>query len=73
MKKLYSISFLFIALTSFAQRPITPSDIYKIQSVSDPQISPDGKWVAYVLSAPDSISMVCVLTDHNNKLDDFGL
>ncbi len=55
MKKLYLLPFLFIALTSLAQRPITPADIYKIRSISDPQVSPDGKWVAYVLSAPDSV------------------
>lgn len=36
------------------QRPITPSDVYKIKSISDPQVSSDGKWVAYVLSTPDS-------------------
>jgi len=29
--------------------------VYKIKSVSDPQLSPDGKWVAYVLSTPDSV------------------
>jgi len=38
----------------FSQRPITPSDVYKIKSLSDPQVSPEGKWVAYVLSTPDS-------------------
>ena len=37
-----------------AQRAIRPSDIYRLKSVSDPQVSPDGKWVAYVLSTPDS-------------------
>lgn len=48
---------LVLALPSlvFAQRGINPSDVYKIKSISDPQISPDGKWVAYVLSTPDSV------------------
>jgi dipeptidyl aminopeptidase/acylaminoacyl peptidase len=55
MKKLYLLPILFIALTSVAQRGITPSDIYRMRSVSDPQVSPDGKWVAYVLSSPDSV------------------
>ncbi len=41
-------------LSSFAHQPIMPSDVYKIKSISDPQVSPDGKWVAYVLSTPDS-------------------
>lgn len=30
------------------KRPITIEDIYQIQNVEDPQISPDGQWVAYV-------------------------
>jgi dipeptidyl aminopeptidase/acylaminoacyl peptidase len=56
MKKLFLLPLLlFVAMVTFAQRPITPPDIYKIQSVSDPQVSPDGKWVAYVLSTPDSV------------------
>ncbi len=48
---------LVLALPSlvFAQRGINPSDIYKFKSLSDPQISPDGKWIAYVLSTPDSV------------------
>jgi len=44
----------FLSLEIFSQHPITPSDVYKIKSISDPQVSPDGKWVAYVLSTPDS-------------------
>jgi dipeptidyl aminopeptidase/acylaminoacyl peptidase len=55
MNRLYTLLFLLITLTSFAQRPLSPSDVYKIKSVSDPQLSPDGKWIAYVMSTPDSI------------------
>ena len=33
-----------------APRPLIIDDIYKIKSVRDPQISPDGKWIAYVVS-----------------------
>ncbi len=44
----------FLSVKMFSQHPITPSDVYKIKSISDPQVSPDGKWVAYVLSTPDS-------------------
>lgn len=33
-----------------APRPFTIEDIYKIKSVREPQISPDGKWIAYVIS-----------------------
>ncbi len=46
---------LLTAITAFAQRLLSPSDVYKLKSVSDPQLSPDGKSVAYVLSTPDSV------------------
>jgi dipeptidyl aminopeptidase/acylaminoacyl peptidase len=36
---------------AFAQkRPLTVNDIYNLKDVRDPQRSPDGKWVAYVVS-----------------------
>ena len=37
------------------KRPLKPSDVYRLQSLSDPQISPDGNWVAYTLSSVDSV------------------
>jgi dipeptidyl aminopeptidase/acylaminoacyl peptidase len=59
MKKSDSISIfltiLFLAFNSYAQKQINPSDVYKMQVVSDPQVSPDTKWVAYVLSSADSL------------------
>jgi dipeptidyl aminopeptidase/acylaminoacyl peptidase len=33
-----------------AQRTLTPDDLYRVQDVSDPQVSPDGGWVAYVVT-----------------------
>jgi dipeptidyl aminopeptidase/acylaminoacyl peptidase len=36
-----------------SRRPLTPDDFYNLQTVSDPQVSPDGKWVAYVVSSDD--------------------
>ncbi len=45
---------LVASIVATAQRSIRPSDIYRLKSVSDPQVSTDGKWVAYVLSTPDS-------------------
>ncbi len=54
MKQFSLIALTFLSVAAFAQKPFTPSDVYKIKSVSDPQPSPDGKWVAYVLSTPDS-------------------
>ena len=38
-----------------AQRKLTPDDIYRFREVGDPQISPDGSWVAYTVSTPDSV------------------
>jgi len=45
---------LFLNPLLFAQskRPITSEDLYKIKSVSDPQISPDGERIAYTISVP---------------------
>ena len=34
-------------------RPMTPDDVIGMKGVSDAQISPDGKWVAYVVSTAD--------------------
>ncbi len=45
---------LFPLTSSLAQRAIQPTDIYRLKSVAEPQLSPDGKWVAYVISSPDS-------------------
>jgi dipeptidyl aminopeptidase/acylaminoacyl peptidase len=53
----YSVLMMAAALalcspaTSFAQkRPLAADDIYNLKEVRDPQRSPDGKWVAYVVS-----------------------
>lgn len=35
------------------KKPWTPEDIWKLKSVSDPQLSPDGEWIAYVVSVTD--------------------
>src|SRR5262245_41459902 len=36
-----------------AKRPLTFDDMFKFKRVSDPQISPDGKHVVYVVGVPD--------------------
>jgi len=36
-----------------AKRPVTFDDLIAMHRVSDPQISPDGKWVAYSVATPD--------------------
>jgi dipeptidyl aminopeptidase/acylaminoacyl peptidase len=45
----------FSALTAVAadKRPMTIEDLFRFQRVSDPQISPDGKLVAYVVGTVD--------------------
>jgi len=34
-------------------RPYTTADIHQLKAVSDPQLSPDGLWVAYVVTTTD--------------------
>jgi dipeptidyl aminopeptidase/acylaminoacyl peptidase len=34
-------------------RTLTPDDLYRVEDVSDPQVSPDGLWVAYVVTLND--------------------
>ncbi|MDP9064512.1 MAG: S9 family peptidase, partial [Pseudomonadota bacterium] len=36
-----------------SRRPLAPDDIYRVQTLSDPQVSPDGGWVAYVVTSND--------------------
>lgn len=38
-----------------AKRPITIDDLYQIIDVNDPQVSPDGRWVAYVRTSIDKL------------------
>jgi len=35
------------------RRTLKPDDLFRVQDLSDPQISPDGLWVAYVVSTND--------------------
>ena len=37
-----------------AKRTLRPGDIYRLQNLSDANVSPDGKWVAYTVSTIDS-------------------
>jgi dipeptidyl aminopeptidase/acylaminoacyl peptidase len=32
---------------------MTPEDLYRIKNVTDPRVSPDGKWIACTVSVPD--------------------
>src|SRR6266536_226210 len=42
------------AQTASPKRLLAPGDIYRLRGVSDPQLSPDGNWVAYTVSTVDS-------------------
>ena len=53
-----SISLILLFLSSFAyaqngERSITIDDILAMKSVGDPQVSPDGEWVAYTVRQRD--------------------
>lgn len=57
-----SLFIWLLALSSFGsqaqtitkKRPINPKDIYRLQTISDPQVSSDGKWITYSLSSVDT-------------------
>ncbi len=36
-------------------RPLTPDDVYRWQSLTEPRVSPDGRWIAYTLSVPNRL------------------
>ena len=59
MKPIILLLMLLFVGQTFAQtitkRTLKPSDVYRLQNLSDANISPDGKWVAYTLSTVDSV------------------
>ena len=42
-----------LASAQSSKRPYSLDDIARLKSVSDPQVSPEGKWVAYVVGSSD--------------------
>ncbi len=42
------------AQSSQSKRSLRPTDVYKIKSIADAKISPDGQWVSYTVSSVDS-------------------
>lgn len=44
---------LFCQVIAQPQRPIELEDLFRIKRVSDPQLSPDGEWIAYVITEVD--------------------
>ena len=55
MKRILAISFSLLILTLFsgAQRPFNFDDMMKIRRVSDPQLAPDGRTIAFVIGDVD--------------------
>ncbi|MGI8959704.1 MAG: S9 family peptidase [Bryobacteraceae bacterium] len=57
MRRFGSVLFLGALSSVFAQtpskRPLQLDDLYKLQEVSDPHCSPDGKWIAYSVATLD--------------------
>ncbi|MEP6551325.1 MAG: DPP IV N-terminal domain-containing protein, partial [Gemmatimonadales bacterium] len=57
---LYRMAFLSVVVApgamgqASAQRKLELNDVYRLRDVSDPQLSPDGAWVAYTVSLPDT-------------------
>ncbi len=40
-------------LQAQSKRPLQPDDIFELQTVGDPRVSPDGQWVAYTVTRFD--------------------
>ncbi|HYM10760.1 MAG TPA: S9 family peptidase, partial [Bryobacterales bacterium] len=51
LRALLAAALLFPCL--WAKRPIEPDDNYDIREVADAEISPDGRWIAYVVQMND--------------------
>lgn len=44
----------YAQLAAQARRPLRSSDLYHLKDVRDPELSPDGAWVAYTVTSIDS-------------------
>ena len=58
IKLFRALLFVLIAATCLvaqqnARHPLKLDDIFHMREVRDPQVSPDGQWVAYVVSITD--------------------
>jgi len=51
----FCFTLLLTAGFAFGQerRPLKVEDVHSVRGVADPQVSPDGQWVAYTVSTPD--------------------
>lgn len=57
-KTICSLTLILVLTQAVAQAPakrsLRPSDVYRLKSISDPRVSPDGKWVSYGVTSVDS-------------------
>ena len=49
-----AVTLPIVAAAQAARRPYALDDLAKFKIVADPQISPDGKWIAYTVGSIDS-------------------
>ncbi|MGO9271500.1 MAG: prolyl oligopeptidase family serine peptidase [Terriglobia bacterium] len=50
---LFAFAFALAAQAASGKRPISFEDLMKVQRLSEPQVSPDGRWIAYVNTVVD--------------------
>lgn len=50
---LFAVVSLFCQVLAQQQRPMELEDLFRVKRVSDPQLSPDGAWIAYVVTEVD--------------------
>lgn len=43
-----------ISAQNIGKRKMKPSDIYRLQNIGDPQVSPEANWISYTLTSTDS-------------------
>src|SRR6478736_3745203 len=57
MNKIYVFAITLVITTAASaqtKRPLNPSDFMRYVDVSDPQVSPDGKWCTYTITTVDT-------------------
>jgi len=71
--RLFSLAIMFSAATA---QGIVPNDLYKLRSVGDVALAPDGSMVAYTISHNDGVgrpySQLHVLNLKTNATSDFS-